>query len=220
MLEHGSHIMKAWWFALLFYILTLFLTKVSICVFLVIATDFMIFLLPVPVVYPLKLPRRQKFALVTIFAIGFFVCLISLIRLWILIKTQSNPNPDFTYAGTPLIYWTVIEVDTAIVVACAMTLKPLITRFFPNLLIPRSIWDASVLESNGRPRTIGSAPWRPGGGARGIGDVGMESMRNGDSVDLGLGGGQVSPSEGTDVGSTWGRSNGEELGKMTAKSLG
>ena len=101
-----------------------------------------------------------------------------------------------------------------------MTLKPLITRFFPNLLIPRSIWDASVLESNGRPRTIGSAPWRPGGGARGIGDVGMESMRNGDSVDLGLGGGQVSPSEGTDVGSTWGRSNGEELGKMTAKSLG
>jgi hypothetical protein len=38
---------------------------------LIIATDLLIFLLPIPFVLPLKLPRRQKVIVVGVFAVGF-----------------------------------------------------------------------------------------------------------------------------------------------------
>lgn len=35
------------------------------------ATDLMMFTLPIPMVFPLKLPRRQKLAVVSVFTVGF-----------------------------------------------------------------------------------------------------------------------------------------------------
>jgi len=43
---------------------------------------------------------------------------------------------DAFYTSAPLIYWTVVEVNSAISCACIMTLKPLIQRVFPRLLSP------------------------------------------------------------------------------------
>ncbi|KAK3356325.1 hypothetical protein B0T25DRAFT_450380, partial [Lasiosphaeria hispida] len=91
-----------------------------------IVTDLLIFTLPVSIVSTLKLQRRQKVLVVDTFAIGFFVCVGSLIRLGILVQSARVPDPDWTYNGTNLTYWTLIEGNTGIVVACLMTLKPLI----------------------------------------------------------------------------------------------
>ncbi|KAH6634789.1 hypothetical protein B0J18DRAFT_30843 [Chaetomium sp. MPI-SDFR-AT-0129] len=227
---HWPHRMEGWWFSLLFYVLSMGLTKVSICLlylniftltwarracyavlifvvitnlwavsitltfciplqatwdlsivptfchndktwwvntYIIIVTDVLIFLLPVPIVLPLKLPRRQKLIVMCIFAVGFFVCLVSLIRLVILIDAKSHVNPDFTHASSSLTYWTAIEVHTAIAVSCAMTLKPLAAKIFPNFFALRSL-DASSGEgtSSGAnnhhsPPTIGSRPTRP-----------------------------------------------------------
>ncbi|SPQ25409.1 37d108eb-37b2-4796-9c70-add19dfb0ca6 [Thermothielavioides terrestris] len=246
-----SPLMEAWWFSLLFYVLSLAITKVSICLLYltiftlpwarracylvlaivvltslfsvaatltdciplqavwdptvtpsfcqpqdtccVIATDWMIFILPIPMVLPLKLPTRQKLIVVGVFAVGFFVCLVSLIRLVILIRTEApGAGPDFTYIGADLLYWTVIEVHTAIVVACAMTLKPLAARLFPRLLAdspPRDTLQTSDLNttvghaSGGRPPTIGSRPARAAAGeymAQVRGKLGGEGGRIGD----------------------------------------
>lgn len=38
---------------------------------LAISTDLLIFIVPIPAIWPLKLPRRQKVVLVGIFTIGF-----------------------------------------------------------------------------------------------------------------------------------------------------
>jgi hypothetical protein len=79
-----------------------------------------------------------------------------------LIQEKGVPDPDFTWNGTNLTYWTVIEVNTAIVVACIMTLKPLVGRVFPGLLDSRprgSMIDPSII-SSGPPLTIGSKPSR------------------------------------------------------------
>jgi len=43
---------------------------------------------------------------------------------------------DAFYTSAPLIYWTTVEVNSAISCACIMTLKPLIERVFPRLLSP------------------------------------------------------------------------------------
>lgn len=118
------------------------------------------------------------------------VCIVSFVRLSILIAVKGSTDPDFTYSPTDLTYWTAIEVHTAIVVACTMTLKPLVTRFFPNLLNPRrSGADSSSKSdtsggggggggagamSDGPPLTIGSKPTRqPLPGARAVEEVMM-----------------------------------------------
>ncbi|KXX80768.1 hypothetical protein MMYC01_203938 [Madurella mycetomatis] len=131
-------------------------------------TDLMMFTLPIPMVFPLKLPRRQKVAVVSVFTVGFFICLISLIRLIILIRAKMDRNPDFTYAGTNLTCWTVIETHTAIAIACSMTLKPLVARLFPRLLVPgeshgqnnQDGQPRSSLTASNPPLTIGSKPLR------------------------------------------------------------
>ena len=38
---------------------------------LLMITDFLIFILPIPVVYSLQLPRRQKYILLCVFGLGF-----------------------------------------------------------------------------------------------------------------------------------------------------
>ncbi|KAL2131606.1 hypothetical protein VTI74DRAFT_4822 [Chaetomium olivicolor] len=44
-----------------------------------IITDFMVFLLPNPFAAKLRLPKRQKIALMLVFCVGFFACLVSVI---------------------------------------------------------------------------------------------------------------------------------------------
>ncbi|KAL1894399.1 hypothetical protein Sste5346_005901 [Sporothrix stenoceras] len=100
-----------------------------------IATDFMIFLLPLPVVWRLKVKPGQKILLVFVFAMGFFVCAISIIRISLIIPLTNNPGPDFSYSGVATYYWTDVETNLAIVVASSITLKP-----FVSMLLPKSLF--------------------------------------------------------------------------------
>lgn len=90
-----------------------------------------------------------------------------------MIQAKAARDPDFTYATTHLNYWTAIEVHTAIAVACIMTLKPLVTKFFPRLLSPQS---TAVGDSNRPPPTIGSAPSRPPPGTAAAAAAGMDDV--------------------------------------------
>ncbi|KAK0748356.1 hypothetical protein B0T21DRAFT_406881 [Apiosordaria backusii] len=101
-----------------------------------IVSDLVIMALPMPVLSALKLPRRQKYALVGVFALGFFVCIVSTIRLVYLVDVMKKQGYDATYTSASMIYWTCVEVNAAISCACLMTLKPLIQRLFPRLLSP------------------------------------------------------------------------------------
>jgi hypothetical protein len=109
-----------------------------------------------PVLSSLNLPRRQKYAIVGVFALGFgyvtlpqttslplpltplfpSVCIISVVRLVALIDVTNLQAYDATYTSAYMIYWTTVEVNAAIACACIMTLKPLIQRVFPRLLSP------------------------------------------------------------------------------------
>ncbi|KAB5575585.1 hypothetical protein GE09DRAFT_1215348 [Coniochaeta sp. 2T2.1] len=133
------------------------------------ATDFLIFALPMPIVFQLNANPRQKVLLYGIFALGFLVSLMSVIRLLYLIAEYNHP--DFTYSNATLTYWTCIEVNTAIVCACVMTLKPLMNRYLPFLVRSRMSAPSDALNHNHnslganlpRPLTIGSRPVRRGG---------------------------------------------------------
>lgn len=70
--------------------------------------DILILSLPIPVLLKLQLRRRQKIALVVIFALGFFVTIIQIIRIFTVknLKTYTDSKP--------IIIWSLIEVSIAV----------------------------------------------------------------------------------------------------------
>ncbi|CAG8131748.1 unnamed protein product [Penicillium olsonii] len=97
-----------------------------------IATDLAILIIPIPALIAVDLPRRQKFALMIMFALGGFVCITSIIRL-VSLKTISD-SLDPTYDNVGAASWSAIECNTGIICACLPTLKPLIARLFPGMI--------------------------------------------------------------------------------------
>ncbi|KAF6807180.1 integral membrane protein [Colletotrichum sojae] len=99
-------------------------------------TDVFIFLLPLPVISGMRLPRRQKLGLYFVFCLAFLVCAISIIRLVRLLHLEETPEEvmDITWSAVRIANWTCVEVHAAIVTACLTTLKPLLNQLFPSLI--------------------------------------------------------------------------------------
>ncbi|KAH7161852.1 hypothetical protein EDB81DRAFT_353670 [Dactylonectria macrodidyma] len=88
-----------------------------------IVSDVAIFILPLPVIYKLQLPRSHKLCLVAIFCLGFFTVGVSILRMqWL------RPQEDFTWWNVKPSSWSLAELTSAISCACLPTFKPLVTR--------------------------------------------------------------------------------------------
>ncbi|KAI0379556.1 hypothetical protein F5Y04DRAFT_271863 [Hypomontagnella monticulosa] len=96
-----------------------------------IATDVIILLLPMPLVYALQIPRVQKAALIMVFALGVFVVITSCLRVTTIDLQATTPDPTYEISST---MWTIIEMNVAIVCACLPQIRPLIVRWFPKLM--------------------------------------------------------------------------------------
>lgn len=91
--------------------------------------DTAILAVPIPFVWRLHMPRRQKIAVSAIFLLGAFVVGISIARIYFFfLSSDSYANAlDITVNIAPTLYWTVIEAAVAVVSACLPTLRPLFT---------------------------------------------------------------------------------------------
>ncbi|KAI1778219.1 hypothetical protein F4818DRAFT_289966 [Hypoxylon cercidicola] len=87
---------------------------------LTILWDFSVMFLPFPVLIKTKIPTRKKVVLLGLFALGFFVTAIQIIRIQY-IKSLSNPL-DSGY----LILWSTVESNLGIICACIPVLSPLV----------------------------------------------------------------------------------------------
>jgi hypothetical protein len=95
-----------------------------------IATDIVILLLPMPLVYGLQIPVGQKVALAGVFCLGIFVVITSCLRVTTLDILATSP--DMTY-DIENVMWTIIEPNVAIICACLPMLRTFIVRIFPAL---------------------------------------------------------------------------------------
>ncbi|KAF5003104.1 hypothetical protein FDECE_10339 [Fusarium decemcellulare] len=94
-------------------------------------TDIAIFCLPLPVIRSLQLPRKQKGMLFGVFCLGFFTCIISIIRIRTLKVAASTKDPNWDNVDAAI--WSFLEVAIAIIAACLPTLRPLFSRLMPRL---------------------------------------------------------------------------------------
>ncbi|GIK06360.1 hypothetical protein Aspvir_002008 [Aspergillus viridinutans] len=83
------------------------------------AFDCIIIALPLPVLITLHLQRRQKIALVALFALGFFVTIIQIIRIFTIknLKTYTDSQG--------IVLWSVIEISLGVIISCIPTYGPL-----------------------------------------------------------------------------------------------
>ncbi|KAF1813867.1 hypothetical protein P152DRAFT_382571, partial [Eremomyces bilateralis CBS 781.70] len=97
--------------------------------------DLIIWILPMPVVKQLQLPKRQMNTVLVIFGLGGTVCVVATLRLT-LVQAFSG-RKEGTNAGVAAVVWSAVEANVGIICASLISLKPLVQRFFPRLLLKR-----------------------------------------------------------------------------------
>jgi fucose permease len=113
-----------------------------------IVTDLAILALPLPVLTSMRLPSRQKTILIFTFALGIFVTVVDVIRIFYLQQAiinvstgaSSDPNSifgdssEFSWNASLSLMWSAVEVNVGITCACIPTLKPLIIKILPAMI--------------------------------------------------------------------------------------
>lgn len=88
--------------------------------------DIAVFSLPLPMLYKLQVAKNAKIALVATFGLGTFTIVAGIMRLVAVIQIDYQINFDAAQVGDA--YWCTIESSVGIIVACSMTLRPLLDR--------------------------------------------------------------------------------------------
>ncbi|KNG82727.1 putative integral membrane protein [Aspergillus nomiae NRRL 13137] len=97
-----------------------------------ILTDIMTYTLPLPVIFKLQVPVKQKVALGFILCIGLFACVSSIIRITYIPAMLSDP--DATWVIAEAMYWSVIEINVGIFASSIPSFKAIASRFIPRLI--------------------------------------------------------------------------------------
>ncbi|KAM6476690.1 hypothetical protein HDV62DRAFT_402613 [Trichoderma sp. SZMC 28011] len=95
-----------------------------------VATDFMILLTPIPMVWGLQMPVAQRLSVLGIFFLGGFVCVAGIVRIVVLL--QMFKSADLTWNMSQAFIWSSVEPNIGIVCACLPTLRPLLRRCIPD----------------------------------------------------------------------------------------
>ncbi|MCJ1403436.1 hypothetical protein MMC11_006659 [Xylographa trunciseda] len=96
-----------------------------------IATDLIVLLMPVPMVWKLHLPRLQRIGLAGLFLLGGLATFASCYRYSLLFYQPE----DVTYNLIPASIWTIIEIDVTIITVCLIVSRPWLLRIFPSRLV-------------------------------------------------------------------------------------
>jgi len=93
-----------------------------------IVQDFLAFLMPLLLFRKLQLPFRQKIILQAIFGIGFFLCIVGIIRLIYTVNLYSNTY-DLTWNAEPIWAWTAVELHGALICGSAPALRVFFKKY-------------------------------------------------------------------------------------------
>ncbi|KAF3019223.1 hypothetical protein E8E14_000506 [Neopestalotiopsis sp. 37M] len=88
-------------------------------------TDFIVYILPMPTLWALKLPRLQRIGLMTVFGFGCVVVVAGCIRSYWIYHVEVQTY-DVTWEGFYLWIWAAVEVNLGVICGCAPVLKPLL----------------------------------------------------------------------------------------------
>ncbi|KAJ5178690.1 hypothetical protein N7492_001900 [Penicillium capsulatum] len=85
--------------------------------------DFIVCLIPIPRILQLQMNKKLKIAICCVMAVGFFVCIASVVRIYYISVFMTGP--DGTWLMGPVFIWSTIEPALALTCACMPHLTPL-----------------------------------------------------------------------------------------------
>ncbi|KAF1952225.1 hypothetical protein CC80DRAFT_552648 [Byssothecium circinans] len=88
-----------------------------------IVMDIWILFLPYKLIFSIPRPLREKLAVYSVFGLGFFGTICSIVRFHYLVVVNNSQDPS--YDSLPISTWSVIEINVGIVCATMPTLRPL-----------------------------------------------------------------------------------------------
>ncbi|KAJ5910681.1 hypothetical protein N7504_005324 [Penicillium tannophilum] len=91
--------------------------------------DVLILCLPLPIIWKLHTPMREKIEITLLFSIGCLVCIFSIFRLVALRHFQTE---DLTADSAMTLIWTILELDIAIICGSLLLMKPLFQLWMGN----------------------------------------------------------------------------------------
>ncbi|KAF7554020.1 hypothetical protein G7Z17_g3227 [Cylindrodendrum hubeiense] len=97
-----------------------------------IASDLVLFILPIRMVIKLQIPRRQKIGLLGIFCIGSLTIITSIARVYILPSLLTDA--DGTWVVSWASVWTIVEANMIITCASTPTLKKFFKHVAPKII--------------------------------------------------------------------------------------
>ncbi|KAK3329220.1 hypothetical protein B0H66DRAFT_540454 [Apodospora peruviana] len=95
------------------------------------ATDVVILLLPMWLLWPLTMELRQKIAVGLVLMTGGFVCGVSFFRLATIPAGKDDPDVTWNYCINNI--WCLVELYVGIVCACLPCLKPFVRKRLPSI---------------------------------------------------------------------------------------
>ncbi|KAH7196268.1 hypothetical protein BKA60DRAFT_470520, partial [Fusarium oxysporum] len=107
--------------------------------------------LPIPMLWNVKMPKRQKLGLIGIFMTGSFVCVVGFLRIKSLLGLMGLN--DLTWHLVDGYVWVVIEMNTGIICSCLPFMKPFLKQVFPRVF-GSSLGSSHRQSSNGQSRSV------------------------------------------------------------------
>ena len=83
-----------------------------------------------PVIFGLNMSMGSRIGLVILFSMGFFICLITALRMSTLSLSLRTKEP--TWASAPTNLWSFIEAATGVICACLISLRKSIGGLWPK----------------------------------------------------------------------------------------
>jgi len=108
--------------------------------------DFIIVVMPIPMLWRLKMPVAKKVFISCIFSIGLVVCICSGLRLWSVLALRYA---DLTFTIIPMGIFTLLEPLIGIIAASLPTVQPVLTKVTKSSMF---VWTSSKI-SNSRSRS-------------------------------------------------------------------
>ena len=99
------------------------------------ATDAWLIVMIVPCISRLGLPPRQKIALAIVLSLSIFVIAASLVRLQLSLHRHFRPSSAGVTNTMAFFVMTILECDIALICASAPTLRPLLVKLFPKMMM-------------------------------------------------------------------------------------
>ncbi|KUJ18509.1 uncharacterized protein LY89DRAFT_498174 [Mollisia scopiformis] len=122
-----------------------------------IVEDLIVILLPIRQLTELSFTTKKKIALAFMLSLGSFACITSMVRLKYIV--QFNTSIDQTWDDVDSTIWSIIEVYTAVICSCLISLRPLIVKYIPELFSTSQRWKSNI-SNRVRSSWFGELAWR------------------------------------------------------------